>query len=167
MSREVGCGDQQRCWNLWPPISASWFGPVLPCSPPLVHVNMHCRAVDDTPVKLQAKGKAQTARLWSYVRDEHPWCGQAPPCVWYQFSVDRKGEHPASHLNGYNGVIHAPSRQHPADAPAGQWMASPGSMACSRQIAPASRPAWSLTADLASPNRLSGNACAPQVRRYL
>lgn len=62
---------------------------------------------DDTPVKMQAKGKAQTARLWSYVRDERPWCGQTPPCVWYQFSVDRKGEHPSSHLKGYKGVIHA------------------------------------------------------------
>ncbi len=62
---------------------------------------------DDTPVKMQAKGTAQTARLWSYVRDERPWCGRAPPCVWYQFSVDRKGEHPSSHLKGYKGVIHA------------------------------------------------------------
>jgi len=65
---------------------------------------------DDTPVKMQTKiktGKAQTARLWSYVRDERPWCGQAPPCAWYQFSVDRKGKHPVSHLSGYRGVVHA------------------------------------------------------------
>jgi len=62
---------------------------------------------DDTPVKMQTKAKAQKARLWSYVRDERPWCGQTPPCVWYQFSVDRKGEHPSSHLKGYKGVIHA------------------------------------------------------------
>ena len=65
---------------------------------------------DDTPVKLQTKTKskkAQTARLWSYVRDERPWCGQAPPCTWYQFSVDRKGEHPVTHLNGYTGTVHA------------------------------------------------------------
>lgn len=62
---------------------------------------------DDTPVKMQTKAKAQTARLWSYLRDERPCCGQAPPCVWYQFSVDRKGEHPSSHLKGYKGVIHA------------------------------------------------------------
>ncbi len=41
------------------------------------------------------------------MRDERPWCGQTPPCVWYQFSVDRKGEHPSSHLKGYKGVIHA------------------------------------------------------------
>jgi transposase len=65
---------------------------------------------DDTPVKLQTKlkpKKTQTARLWSYVRDERPWCGQAPPCAWYQFSVDRKGEHPTTHLSGYTGTVHA------------------------------------------------------------
>ena len=27
--------------------------------------------------------------------------------MWYQFSVDRKGEHPSSHLKGYKGVVHA------------------------------------------------------------
>lgn len=65
---------------------------------------------DDTPVKLQSKlkpKKTQTARLWSYVRDERPWCGSAPPCAWYQFSKDRKGEHPTVHLKGYQGTVHA------------------------------------------------------------
>ncbi len=65
---------------------------------------------DDTPVKMQTggkTGKAQTARMWSYVRDERPWCGQAPPSAWYQFSVDRKGKHPAAHLTGYKGIVHA------------------------------------------------------------
>lgn len=65
---------------------------------------------DDAPVKLQTKAKSkktQIARMWSYVRDERPWCGQAPLCAWYQFSVDRKGEHPINHLNGYTGTVHA------------------------------------------------------------
>lgn len=65
---------------------------------------------DDTPVKLQSKlkpRKTQTARLWNYVRDERPWCGEAPPCAWYQFSKDRKGEHPVNHLSGYTGTVHA------------------------------------------------------------
>lgn len=90
-----------------------WVGRSTALLEPLAaHIGKLVRAgpalfADDTPVKMQAKGKAQTARLWSYVRDERPWCGQAPPCVWYQFSVDRKGEHPASHLKGYKGVIHA------------------------------------------------------------
>lgn len=90
-----------------------WVGRSTALMAPLAaHIGKLVRAgpalfADDTPVKMQAKGKAQTARLWSYVRDERPWCGQAPPCVWYQFSVDRKGEHPSSHLKGYKGVIHA------------------------------------------------------------
>jgi transposase len=64
---------------------------------------------DDTPVKMLAPGnkKTKTARVWTYVRDERPWSGQSPPCVWYQFTVDRKGEHPVSHLLGYKGWVHA------------------------------------------------------------
>ena len=64
---------------------------------------------DDTPLKMQApgNGRTRTARIWTYVRDERPWLGQAPPAAWYQFTVDRKGEHPASHLAGYQGWIHA------------------------------------------------------------
>ena len=64
---------------------------------------------DDTPVKMQAPGnkKTKTARVWSYVRDERPWSGSSPPCAWYQFTIDRKGEHPVSHLAGYKGWVHA------------------------------------------------------------
>ena len=64
---------------------------------------------DDTPVKMQAPGqkKTKTARVWTYVRDERPWSGSSPPCAWYQFTVDRKGEHPVSHLAGYKGWVHA------------------------------------------------------------
>ena len=62
---------------------------------------------DDTPVKMQAPGKTITARFWAYVRDERPWCGEAPPAAWYQFSVDRKGARPVAHLAGYTGWMHA------------------------------------------------------------
>jgi transposase/uncharacterized protein (DUF1810 family) len=64
---------------------------------------------DDTPVKMQAPGqkKTKTARVWTYVRDERPWSGSSPPCAWYQFTIDRKGEHPVSHLAGYKGRVHA------------------------------------------------------------
>jgi hypothetical protein len=51
--------------------------------------------------------RAKTARVWAYVRDERPWIGQSPPSAWYQFTVDRKGEHPVSHLSGYKGWVHA------------------------------------------------------------
>lgn len=64
---------------------------------------------DDTPIKLQAPGEGhtRTARIWTYVRDERPWNGPDPPAACYRFSVDRKGEHPARHLAGYRGWIHA------------------------------------------------------------
>ena len=93
-----------------------WVGRSTALLAPLAdHIGKQVRAgpalfADDTPVKMQTggkTGKAQTARMWSYVRDERPWCGQAPPCAWYQFSVDRKGKHPAAHLAGYKGIVHA------------------------------------------------------------
>lgn len=93
-----------------------WVGRSTALLEPLAdHIGKLARAgptlfADDTPVKMQIGGKTgrtQTARMWSYVRDERPWCGQAPPCAWYRFSVDRKGEHPAAHLKGYTGIVHA------------------------------------------------------------
>jgi len=64
---------------------------------------------DDTPVKMLTPGnkRTKTARIWTYVRDERPWGSQTPPCVWYQFSIDRKGKHAVSHLTDYKGWIHA------------------------------------------------------------
>ena len=55
-----------------------WVGRSTALLEPLAaHIGKLVRAgpalfADDTPVKMQAKGKAQTARLWSYVRDERP-----------------------------------------------------------------------------------------------
>jgi transposase len=62
---------------------------------------------DDTPIKMQAKGKCATARIWTYVRDERPWASDDPPAAWYQFSTDREGKHPADHLSQFKGWMHA------------------------------------------------------------
>jgi hypothetical protein len=64
---------------------------------------------DDTPVRMLAPGtgKTQTARLWTYARDERPWAGVAAPAAWYRFSGDRKGEHPKDHLARFRGFMHA------------------------------------------------------------
>lgn len=51
--------------------------------------------------------KTQTARLWTYARDERPWGGQAPPAAWYRFSGDHKGQHPKDHLTRFRGWMHA------------------------------------------------------------
>ncbi len=94
---------------------ADWVGKSTALLEPLADAigkivrNGQALFADDTPVKMLAPGtkKTQTARIWAYVRDERPWDGPAPPCAWYQFTVDRKGEHPVSHLSGYRGWVHA------------------------------------------------------------
>jgi len=62
---------------------------------------------DDTTVPLLAKGKAETARLWTYVRDDRPFGGPAPPAALFRFSRDRRGVHPQGHLKGWQGVLQA------------------------------------------------------------
>ena len=64
---------------------------------------------DDTPIRaLGGKGKkAHTGRLWVYVRDDRPSGDKAPPAVWFQYSADRKGEHPARHLKNFSGILQA------------------------------------------------------------
>lgn len=62
---------------------------------------------DDTTVPLMAKGGTQTARLWTYVRDDRPFAGGAPPAALYSFSTDRRMEHPTRHLAGWTGLLQA------------------------------------------------------------
>lgn len=62
---------------------------------------------DDTTVPLLAKGGTQTARLWTYLRDDRPFAGGAPPAALYSFSTDRRKEHPARHLAGWTGILQA------------------------------------------------------------
>jgi len=64
---------------------------------------------DDTPVPVLAPGtgKTKTGRLWVYVRDDRPFCGQAPPAAAYFFSPDRGGEHPARHMASFSGFLQA------------------------------------------------------------
>ena len=92
---------------------ADWVGKSAALLEPLADaIGRHVRAgqaifADDTPLKLQTKGKCATARIWTYVRDERPWSGGDPPAAWYRFSADRKGTHPADHLRQFQGWMHA------------------------------------------------------------
>jgi len=61
---------------------------------------------DDTPVPILAKGKTETGRIWTYVRDDRPFGGQAPAALFYA-SRDRRAEHPARHLAGYSSILQA------------------------------------------------------------
>jgi len=62
---------------------------------------------DDTTVPVLARSKTDIARLWTYVRDDRPFGGPAPPGAVFHYSRDRGGEHPQSHLAGYSGILQA------------------------------------------------------------
>ena len=62
---------------------------------------------DDTTVPVLAKGKTDTARLWTYVRDDRPFGGKDPPAAVFYYSRDRGGEHPQAHLADYAGILQA------------------------------------------------------------
>ena len=94
---------------------AGWVGKATALLEPLAEaIGRHVLAgqalfADDTPVKVLAPGtgKTSTGRVWTYVRDERPWKGEAPPAAWYRFSADRKAEHPKAHLAGFGGWMHS------------------------------------------------------------
>ena len=54
-----------------------------------------------------AKGKTVTGRIWTYVRDDRPFGGHAPPAALYYASRDRKHEHPVQHLQAFTGILQA------------------------------------------------------------
>ena len=62
---------------------------------------------DDTPTRVlgAGKGKAHLGRLWVYVRDDRASADSSPAAVWFQYSVNRKGEHPGAHLANYKGIL--------------------------------------------------------------
>ena len=62
---------------------------------------------DDTPVPVLAPGKTRTGRLWTYVRDDRPFAGPAPPAAVFFYSPDRRGEHPENHLRSFAGILQA------------------------------------------------------------
>lgn len=59
---------------------------------------------DDTPIQLQVKGKGKTVtgRMWIYVAG-----GTAPAYRLFDFTIDRKKEHPLNFLKNFKGYIHA------------------------------------------------------------
>jgi transposase len=62
---------------------------------------------DDTTVPILAKGKTDTGRIWTYVRDDRPFGGSDPPAALYFASRDRRQEHPDEHLAGWRGILQA------------------------------------------------------------
>jgi len=62
---------------------------------------------DDTTIRVLAKGKCTTGRIWTYVRDDRPFAGPAPPAAVYYASGNRRGEHPQRHLAAFAGILQA------------------------------------------------------------
>jgi transposase len=62
---------------------------------------------DDTTVPVLAKGKTDIGRCWTYVRDDRPFAGPAPPAAVFYYSRNRRGEHPQGHLARWAGVLQA------------------------------------------------------------
>ena len=92
---------------------ADWVGACSAALSPLVGlIRAHVLAAerihgDDTTVPVLAKTSTTTGRLWTYVRDDRPFCGSAPPAALFHYSRDRGGAHPARHLAGYSGILQA------------------------------------------------------------
>ena len=66
---------------------------------------------DDTTVPILAK-------VWTYVRDDRPCAGRAPPAALYYASQDRRQEHPERHLRGFTGILQVDALYDPARSPA-------------------------------------------------
>jgi transposase len=62
---------------------------------------------DDTTVPVLAKLKTRIGRIWTYVRDDRPFGGEAPPAAVFFYSPDRASIHPEQHLAGYCGILQA------------------------------------------------------------
>lgn len=60
---------------------------------------------DDTPLKIQIKEKrkCKEARIWDYIGG----LPNAPPYHIYEFTMDRREEHPITFLQNFKGVFHA------------------------------------------------------------
>ncbi len=92
---------------------ADWVGACTATLAPLVtllraHVLAGARIHgDDTTVPVLARGKTSIGRLWTYVRDDRPFGGPAPPAAVFHYSPDRRGEHPQKHLLAYAGILQA------------------------------------------------------------
>ncbi len=92
---------------------ADWVGTCTANLAPLMAlIDAHVLAAarlhgDDTTVPVLARGKTITGRLWTYVRDDRPFGGPAPPAAMFRYSRDRTAEHPQRHLASYAGILQA------------------------------------------------------------
>ena len=113
---------------------------------------------DDTPVAVldPGRGRTKTGRLWVYVRDDRPAASRDAPAVWFQYSPDRKGEHPQKHLEQFSGILQADAY--------GGWgkLYASGRVVEAACWAHARRPWWDLHVSL---KRAPGTVAEQALRR--
>jgi transposase len=113
---------------------------------------------DDTPVKVlqPGAGKTRQGRLWVYVRDDRPAANFAAPAAWFQYSPNRKGEHPRRHLKDFRGTLQADAY--------GGWnrIYASGAVVEAACWAHARRPWWDLYCDT---GRSEDSIAAQALRR--
>ncbi len=94
---------------------AGWVGKAAALAEPVAEfIGRHAVAgprvhADDTPMPMLSpgRGRTQTARFWAYLRDDRPFGGTDPPAVFYEFTPDRRGEHPQRRLRDFGGILQA------------------------------------------------------------
>ena len=92
---------------------ADWVGAAAATLMPLRDaIEKHAHAaerlhVDDTTVPVLAKGKCRTGRLWTHVRDDRPFGGNAAAAAVFYYSPTREGEHAERQLARYTGIVQA------------------------------------------------------------
>jgi transposase len=102
-----------QCIELSVSTIADWVGASTANLAPLMAlIDAHVLAAgrlhgDDTTVPVLARGQTITGRVWTYVRDDRPFGGRAPPAAMFRYSRDRTAEHPNRHLAGYEGILQA------------------------------------------------------------
>jgi transposase len=88
---------------LWPPKIAGSAKSTRPYGPGRTYALAGVTGWSSDP----GRGRTKTGYLWTYVRDERPWGSSAAPAVWFEYSPNRKGEHPSRHLRDFAGVGHS------------------------------------------------------------
>jgi transposase len=94
-------------------LMAQWMGAVgFHLEPLAAHVLARIREgervfADETtlPTLTPGAGKARTAWLWAYARDDRPFGGVGPPMVAYRFEDSRSGDCAVRHLGDYRGIL--------------------------------------------------------------
>ena len=100
---------------------ADWCGRAMRVLQPLIErietviMGSDLLHADDTPIRVldrsmrdRGLGKGvKKGRIWTYVRDQRPWAGAAPPGAMYYFAPNWKEDHVHHHLRQTSGILQA------------------------------------------------------------